>query len=186
MASMFRSSLRTALRPASASTSSALASTSKLRLPSLRFNSTSTTSTASLEAEAAPTEVQDGATAVRYSYFVPRVGKTLDSLPVYTDVRNGGTRTMTEVRKIQGSVQDLKLDLEVFLADTYAPTYPDSPLSVNKKPLRPKPGRKLVASVANPTYIQPVAQGKVTNAGKLKIRGNRVHEVKAFLESRGF
>ena len=185
MALMFRSSLRTALRPAStsASSSSALASSSKLRLPSLRFNSTSTTP---LETEAAPTEVQDEATAVRYSYFVPRVGKTLDSLPVYTDVRNGGTRTMTEVRKIQGSVQDLKLDLEVFLADTYAPTYPDSPLSVNKKPLRPKPGRKLVASVANPTYIQPVAQGKVTNAGKLKIRGNRVHEVKAFLESRGF
>lgn len=184
MASLSRTSLRMALRQPS-TPSSAIASSSKLRLPPYsRFNSTS----------AAPetTEgVAPGPKPVKYSYFVPRVGKLLDSLPVYTDVRNGGTRTITELRKIQGSIQDLKTDLSLFLAESYATSDPiltndDSPLKVNKKPLRPRAGRKLVQKTGNPTYLEPVQAGKVQKSGKLKIRGNRVEEVKAFLESRGF
>ncbi|SPO20443.1 related to IMG2 - mitochondrial ribosomal protein of the large subunit [Ustilago trichophora] len=166
-----------------------VASSSKLTLPIIaRSNSTSTTTTSSPESE--PT-IEPTPTPVRYSYFVPRVGKTLDSLPVYTDIRNGGTRIITELRKIQGSVEDLKTDLSLFLSDTYESNNPislnqDSPLKVNKKPLRPRAGRKLVQKTGNPSYLDPVQSAKVLEGGKLKIRGNRVDEVKAFLESRGF
>ncbi|CBQ68171.1 conserved hypothetical protein [Sporisorium reilianum SRZ2] len=187
MASIART-LRTAVRPTASSSStastSAIASSSKLRLPS---RSNSTTSTASTPPSTAATETSSGPTAVRYSYFVPRVGKTLSSLPVYTDVRNGGTRTMTELRKIQGSVADLKTDLALFLSETYeSESEAHAPFAVNKKPLRPKPGRKMVERTGSPSYIDPVQRAKVQASGKLKIRGNRVDEVKAFLESRGF
>lgn len=185
MASVARTTLRMALRQPSsfASTSAAVASSS--RLPSTsRSNSTTTPldtpSPSESQPEAAPTPV-------RYSYFVPRVGKTLSSLPVYTDVRNGGTRTMTEVRKIQGSVSDLKTDLSLFLAESYADAEADMfGQEVNKKPLRAKPGRKLLQRTGNPSYLDPVQTAKVVGSGKLKIRGNRVDQVRAFLESRGF
>ncbi|SPO21364.1 related to IMG2 - mitochondrial ribosomal protein of the large subunit [Ustilago trichophora] len=169
-----------------------VASSSKLTLPTMaRYNSTTTTTTTLSPQEPEPTTSQPTPTPVRYSYFVPRVGKTLDSLPVYTDIRNGGTRIITELRKIQGSVQDLKTDLSLFLSDTYESNNPisinqDSPLKLNKKPPRPRPGRKLVHKTANPTYFDPVQSGNVLQGAKLKIRGNRVDEVKAFLESRGF
>lgn len=191
MTTLYRSSLRTAL--ARSSVASPIASSSKLTLPSLaRYNSTSSPSSSG-DSEPSPSSPspQTGPTPVKYSYFVPRVGKTLDSLPVYTDIRNGGTRTITELRKIQGSLSDLKTDLSVFLSGSYATNDPimfseDSPVKVNKKPLRPKPGRKLVERTGNPTYLDPVQGAKVQESGKLKIRGNRVEEVKAFLESRGF
>ncbi len=44
----------------------------------------------------------------------------------------------------------------------------------------------MVEKTGNPTYLDPVQTGKVQESGKLKIRGNRVEEVKAFWESRGF
>lgn len=192
MASLSRTTLRSALRhtPSSAP----IASTSKLQLAPLasRYNSTSTSSTPSLEStSSSETPSPTGPTPVKYSYFVPRVGKILDSLPVYTDIRNGGTRTITELRKIQGSIEDLRTDLSIFLSDSYSTSDPvllneDSPLKVNKKPLRPRAGRKLIEKTGNPTYLDPVQKGKVQESGKLKIRGNRVEEVKAFLESRGF
>ncbi|KAJ1029971.1 hypothetical protein NDA16_000884 [Ustilago loliicola] len=200
MTSLYRTSLRSALRfaPSSTSASAPIASSSKLQLtPTFtRYYSTpstsESTSTPSPELDSSPSSSSEtGPTPVQYSYFVPRVGKTLDSLPVYTDIRNGGTRTITEVRKIQGSVEDLKTDLSVFLADTYATSdpeliNPESPLKVDKKPLRPRAGRKMIEKTGNPTYLDPVQTGKVQESGKLKIRGNRVEEVKAFLESRGF
>ncbi|TKY90981.1 hypothetical protein EX895_000980 [Sporisorium graminicola] len=198
MASIARTSLRTALRPIASSSSytastSAIASSSKLPPLSLtRSNSTVAASPSSTSVEDATSSTDFSSsepTPVRYSYFVPRVGKTLSSLPVYTDVRNGGTRTMTEVRKIQGSVTDLKTDLSVFLSETYDDVdakLANSPFKVNKKPLRPKAGRKMVERTGNPSYLDPVQGSKVQASGKLKIRGNRVEEVKAFLESRGF
>ncbi|EST06677.1 Ribosomal protein L49/IMG2 [Kalmanozyma brasiliensis GHG001] len=185
MASIARNTLRTALhQPSSfASTSAAVASSSKLPSPS-RSNSTVATP---LGTPSSDVESEAGPTPVQYSYFVPRVGKTLSSLPVYTDVRNGGTRTMTEVRKIQGSISDLKTDLSLFLAESYADAEADMfGQEVNKKPLRVKPGRKMLARTGNPSYLDPVQTGKVVGSGKIKIRGNRVDEVRAFLESRGF
>lgn len=41
------------------------------------------------------------ATRVRYPYFVPRNSK--GSLPVYTDIRNGGTRQLLLVRNVDGN-----------------------------------------------------------------------------------
>lgn len=203
MTSLYRGSSRTLLRTALASSSTPIASSSKLRLTSsrVRFNSHSASTPASPSApspsSATATESDSletssssstGATPVRYTYFVPRVGKTMDSFPVYTDVRNGGTRTLTELRKIQGSLQDLKTDLTLFLADTYHDNHNaaapwDKP---NRKPLRPKPGRKLINKSANPSYLDPVLPAKVAESAKLKIKGNRVEQVKAFLQSRGF
>lgn len=203
MTSIARTSLRTARCPTTVSYScfastSAVASTSKL---TLRSNSTlasstspepstSTASTAPTASTSSDAAASTSTTTVQYSYFVPRVGKTQSSLPVYTDIRNGGTRILTELRNIQGSVSDLQTDLSLFLAETYAdpasPSVDTFPTKINKKPLRPKPGRKLLDRTGNPSYLDPVQSGKVTASGKLKIRGNRVEEVKAFLESRGF
>lgn len=39
--------------------------------------------------------------AIRYPYFVPR--NTRGNLPVYTDVRNGGTRYLVMIRNIDGN-----------------------------------------------------------------------------------
>ncbi|CDU23383.1 related to IMG2-mitochondrial ribosomal protein of the large subunit [Sporisorium scitamineum] len=199
MTSLARTALRTALRPttpSSTASTSPIASTSKLPHPSLtRCNSTVSTHPSSSSSEPPTADLSSdlkpssSPTPIRYTYFVPRVGKTLSSLPVYTDIRNGGTRTLTELRKIQGSISDLKADLSLFLSETYSPN-PElphhSPFKVNKKPLRPKAGRKLVERTGNPGFLDPVQVGKVQASGKLKIRGNRVEEVKAFLESRGF
>ncbi|PWY97258.1 hypothetical protein BCV70DRAFT_219620 [Testicularia cyperi] len=200
------------IRPAAVCSSTSLRSLySTETVPSTPATSTPITSTASTSSSspesssapastetAAPSESEsefDGVTPVKYSYFVPRVGKLADSLPVYTDVRNGGTRCMTEIRKIQGNVNDLKLDLLSFLSETYAagtagsdPLYtnPESPLHSKTKPPKIRPGKKLVPTTANPSANSPVQISLVPGAGKLKVRGNRTRQIKEFLESRGF
>ncbi|GAA5838647.1 hypothetical protein JCM3766R1_001551 [Sporobolomyces carnicolor] len=42
-------------------------------------------------------------------YFVPR--SQFGELPVYSDVRNGGTRVLTVIRKVHGDVTELHKDL---------------------------------------------------------------------------
>lgn len=39
---------------------------------------------------------------VRYPYFVSRVGLGGMSLPVYTDIRHGGSQWITQIRKVEG------------------------------------------------------------------------------------
>ncbi|GAA5873462.1 hypothetical protein JCM16303_001131 [Sporobolomyces ruberrimus] len=46
-------------------------------------------------------------------YFIPR--SQFGELPVYSDVRNGGTRVLTIIRKVHGDVSELQKDLEQFL-----------------------------------------------------------------------
>ncbi|GAA5923924.1 mitochondrial 54S ribosomal protein mL49 IMG2 [Sporobolomyces koalae] len=46
-------------------------------------------------------------------YFVPR--SQFGELPVYSDVRNSGTRVLTVVRKVHGDVSELHKDLSRFL-----------------------------------------------------------------------
>lgn len=41
---------------------------------------------------------------VRYPYFVSRVGMAGTSLPVYTDIRHGGSKWITQIRKVEGDV----------------------------------------------------------------------------------
>lgn len=48
-------------------------------------------------------------TLVHYPYFVPR--NTNGSLPVYTDIRNGGTRYMVLIRNIDGDANVSALPL---------------------------------------------------------------------------
>ncbi|KAL5511718.1 hypothetical protein ACEPAH_4936 [Sanghuangporus vaninii] len=43
------------------------------------------------------------------AYFIPR--NTRGSLPVYTDIRNGGTRYLVLVRNIRGNIHSLRDDL---------------------------------------------------------------------------
>lgn len=42
------------------------------------------------------------ATDVRYPYFIRRNSR--GSLPVYTDIRNGGTRYLISIRNVQGQI----------------------------------------------------------------------------------
>ncbi|GAA6011417.1 hypothetical protein JCM11491_002776 [Sporobolomyces phaffii] len=54
-----------------------------------------------------------GAAEVESKYFVPR--SQFGELPVYSDVRNGGTRVLTVIRKVHGDVSGLHKDLSHFL-----------------------------------------------------------------------
>ncbi|TFK29777.1 hypothetical protein FA15DRAFT_663038 [Coprinopsis marcescibilis] len=49
------------------------------------------------------------AQAVKYPYFVPR--NTNGNLPVYSDIRNAGTRLVVQVRNVDGNVNALADDL---------------------------------------------------------------------------
>lgn len=40
---------------------------------------------------------------VRYPYYVPR--NTRGSLPVYSDIRNNGTRVLVLIRNVEGNVE---------------------------------------------------------------------------------
>ncbi|EPQ29137.1 uncharacterized protein PFL1_03425 [Pseudozyma flocculosa PF-1] len=126
----------------------------------------------------------EGARAVQHPYFVPRIGKTGDSLPVYTDIRNGGTRVLTEIRKVQGDVEALRKDL---LANLHLFALENAtPFETAKKPIKPRAGRKSGPQPGHPTAAVPVQVSKVDAAGKLVVKGNKVREVKAFLEAKGF
>ena len=49
-------------------------------------------------------ETEENIVPIRYAYYVPRVGVTASSLPVYSDVRHGGNKWLTVIRKIDGDV----------------------------------------------------------------------------------
>ncbi|PCH38269.1 hypothetical protein WOLCODRAFT_130801 [Wolfiporia cocos MD-104 SS10] len=72
---------------------------------------------------AAPTSPP--AQAPRLPYHVPR--NTRGSMPVYTDIRNGGTKELTLIRNIEGSIDALAHDL----AQTLHP--PESPEATRMK-----------------------------------------------------
>lgn len=47
-------------------------------------------------------EAQPSPAAIRYPYYVSRVGMSGLSLPVYTDIRHGGSQWFTQIRKVEG------------------------------------------------------------------------------------
>ncbi|KAJ3728745.1 hypothetical protein EV361DRAFT_926803 [Lentinula raphanica] len=56
---------------------------------------------------------------VHHKYFVPR--NSNGSLPVFTDVRNGGTRLLLTIRNIDGNIPVLAKDLSDSLSSTGSP-----------------------------------------------------------------
>lgn len=58
---------------------------------------------------AAPLATPAPQNTVRYPYYVPRNSR--GSLPVYTDIRNGGSRFLISVRNVQGNVDVRHLSL---------------------------------------------------------------------------
>ncbi|GAA6063550.1 hypothetical protein JCM10212_002662 [Sporobolomyces blumeae] len=69
-------------------------------------------STSTASEGAAPTPAQ-GQESIESPYFVPR--SQFGELPVYSDIRNGGTRCLTIVRKVHGDISALHRDLASFL-----------------------------------------------------------------------
>ncbi|TFK62200.1 hypothetical protein BDN72DRAFT_403763 [Pluteus cervinus] len=57
--------------------------------------------------------------AATHPYFVPR--NSQGSLPVYTDIRNGGTRYLVLVRNVDGNAAALAKDLSSTLFDAASP-----------------------------------------------------------------
>ncbi|KAF7972085.1 hypothetical protein HWV62_18890 [Athelia sp. TMB] len=57
---------------------------------------------------------QPAPTPVRYPYYVPR--NSQGSLPVYSDIRNNGTRILVLIRNVEGNVEALAQDLTQALA----------------------------------------------------------------------
>ncbi|KAH9966420.1 hypothetical protein BC827DRAFT_1264409 [Russula dissimulans] len=56
----------------------------------------------------------------RHTYFVPRNSR--GSLPVYSDVRNGGTQYLISVRSVEGNIKALADDLLRDLSDPQSST----------------------------------------------------------------
>ncbi|KAJ1837489.1 mitochondrial 54S ribosomal protein img2, partial [Coemansia sp. RSA 2703] len=52
---------------------------------------------------------------VKYPYFVRRT--RFQSLPVYRDTKNGGTRKLTIVRRVEGDLEALRSDLAQALGE---------------------------------------------------------------------
>lgn len=63
---------------------------------------------------------------VSYPYFVPR--NTRGNLPVYTDIRNGGTRYIVLVRNVDGNVNVCKFTHRLIPPKllTISPLFPDA------------------------------------------------------------
>ncbi|KAJ2895185.1 mitochondrial 54S ribosomal protein img2, partial [Coemansia aciculifera] len=58
----------------------------------------------------------NGPQLVTYPYFVHRT--RFQSLPVYTDIKNGKTRKQTTVRRIEGDLEALRTDMSKALSDS--------------------------------------------------------------------
>ncbi|KAG1736712.1 ribosomal protein L49/IMG2 [Suillus lakei] len=50
------------------------------------------------------------APATRYPYYIRRNSR--GSLPVYSDIRNGGTRYLVSIRNVQGQINSLANDIK--------------------------------------------------------------------------
>ncbi|KAJ1667907.1 mitochondrial 54S ribosomal protein img2 [Coemansia sp. RSA 2052] len=74
----------------------------------------STLAAAAAAADVAP--ASGGPQLVTYPYFVHRT--RFQSLPVYTDVKNGKTRKLTTVRRIEGDLEALRADMAKALSDS--------------------------------------------------------------------
>ncbi|KAF9228656.1 hypothetical protein BS17DRAFT_772333 [Gyrodon lividus] len=61
----------------------------------------------------------NSAPAVRHSYFVRRNSR--GSLPVYTDIRNGGTRYHVQIRNVEGRIDALTAELKQSLFESNSP-----------------------------------------------------------------
>ena len=110
----------------------------------------------------ADTSVTSAPMPVRYPYFVSRVGLDGMSLPVYTDVRNGGSRWLTQIRKVEGDATAFCRDLfdEFGWGDPY--------------------------DKSNPYANNLVRVSKNAGPKTVFLRSNVSREIKAWLESRGF
>ncbi|GAA6005487.1 hypothetical protein JCM10207_002998 [Rhodosporidiobolus poonsookiae] len=88
----------------------------------LRFSSTAAApASSSAPPPAEPTVEVQGSAALNsaaeagdLSYYVPRT--RFGELPVYSEIKNGGTRFLTVVRKAEGDVEALRRDLSAFLS----------------------------------------------------------------------
>jgi len=56
---------------------------------------------------------------VKYPYYVPRNSR--GSLPVYSDIRNNGTRILVLIRNVEGNVEKLAEDVTQALLDKGSP-----------------------------------------------------------------
>ncbi|KAF9364149.1 hypothetical protein BGX34_002363 [Mortierella sp. NVP85] len=94
-------------------------SASALNAPASTSKTTATASEVVAKAAAAPKATPP----LPKSYFVQRTKS--GQLPVYTDIRNGGTRQQIIVRKIQGNAGALRTEM--------LQTYPGADIRVNER-----------------------------------------------------
>ncbi|KAF8937820.1 hypothetical protein BGZ58_002088 [Dissophora ornata] len=100
--------------------------------PPAAASSTTTTTTSTAAAATSPTEAaapkapktaKAAKPSLPRTYFVERTNS--GQLPVYSEFRNAGTRSLTIIRKIQGNATALKTDLLI--------TYPGAEVRVNER-----------------------------------------------------
>jgi len=59
------------------------------------------------EGVASTTQRSPSAKLVQYPYYIPR--NTRGSLPVYSDIRNNGTRILVQIRNVEGNIEVMPL-----------------------------------------------------------------------------
>ncbi|KAL4400083.1 mitochondrial large ribosomal subunit [Malassezia pachydermatis] len=107
-------------------------------------------------------EAQPSPAAIRYPYYVSRVGMSGLSLPVYTDIRHGGSQWFTQIRKVEGDAAALCRDIfeEFGWGDPFDKANPYSQILVR------------ISKSAGPKTVF--------------LRTNLSREIKSWLEHRGF
>ncbi|GAA5971248.1 hypothetical protein JCM11641_008281 [Rhodosporidiobolus odoratus] len=81
---------------------------------------TQTSATPASPVDAAPVEPQAVASPSAPKYYVPR--SRFGELPVYSDVKNAGTKYLTVIRRAEGDVEALRRDLSAFLSPSSSPS----------------------------------------------------------------
>jgi large subunit ribosomal protein L49 len=109
----------------------------------------------------------------RPPYFVPR--NTRGSLPIYSDIRNGGTRYLISVRNVEGNI---KVSGSGFLQQL------TSHFSITPKAL----ADDLIRDLSNPTSsASNRLKARITRSNHLVLSGlTRKHTVLDWLVSHGF
>lgn len=73
------------------------------------------------EGVASTTQQLPSAKLVQYPYYIPR--NTRGSLPVYSDIRNNGTRILVQIRNIEGNVEVMPFAISLTKLTEWFPSF---------------------------------------------------------------
>lgn len=113
---------------------------------------------------------------IRYPYFIPRVGVYGMNFPVYSDVRRGGQKWLTVVRKVEGDAA-VRCASGMGIADAGQALCRDMFETFGW-------GDPFDKQNPGSTFLERISSGPGSKS--VVLRGNFTRELRAWLEQRGF